>query len=233
MVDGKFLNYFLRSDIGTFQVKNLVKGIHLYPKDVGRIKIPLPPLPIQRKIAEVLDRADAVRQRQRQIIAHYDQLAQSVFLNMFGDFIEDSVNLEGKRQLSSISEITSGVTKNSKLKSDDVVEVPYMRVANVQDGYIDLTEVKVIKTKRADVEKYQLVFGDILLTEGGDPDKLGRGAVWEGQIENCIHQNHIFRVRPDKSLILPQFLSALIGSKYGKKYFLRSREANNWNCNHQ
>jgi len=71
----------------------------------------------------------------------------------------------------------------------------------------------------ADIDAYRLVAGDILLTEGGDPDKLGRGAVWNGMIDPCIHQNHVFRVRCDQSVLEPEYLSALVGSRYGKAYF--------------
>ncbi len=62
----------------------------------------------------------------------------------------------------------------------------------------------------------------MLLTEGGNPDKLGRGSVWYGEIQPCIHQNHIFCVRPDRALAEPEYLSALIGSERGKKYFLQA-----------
>jgi type I restriction enzyme S subunit len=97
-----------------------------------------------------------------------------------------------------------------------------MRVANVQDGYIDLSEIKELEVLPSDVDKYALKQGDLLLTEGGDPDKLGRGAVWYGEIQPCIHQNHIFCVRPNRALAEPEYLSALIGSDRGKRYFLQA-----------
>jgi len=97
-----------------------------------------------------------------------------------------------------------------------------MRVANVQDGFLNLSEIKTIEIKSYELAKYFLQEGDILLTEGGDPDKLGRGAVWQNQIENCIHQNHIFKVRADRNLFTPEFLSLQFGSDYGKRYFLKA-----------
>ena len=60
------------------------------------------------------------------------------------------------------------------------------------------------------------------MTEGGDPDKLGRGAIWKNEIPECIHQNHIFRVRLNQSYLLPEYTCCLVGSAYGKKYFLRA-----------
>lgn len=96
-----------------------------------------------------------------------------------------------------------------------------MRVANVQDGYLDLTDIKLIEALPQEVEQLKLQKGDILMTEGGDYDKLGRGAIWHGQIENCIHQNHIFRVRTNRKIILPDFFAKLLLTQYTKLYFLQ------------
>ena len=81
-----------------------------------------------------------------------------------------------------------------------------MRVANVKDGYLNLSEIKTIEVTEAEIHKYKLISGDLLLTEGGDPDKLGRGAVWSCEIDECIHQNHIFRVRAIGNSENPFFL---------------------------
>ena len=98
-----------------------------------------------------------------------------------------------------------------------------MRVANVQDGHFILDEIKTIAVTETEIKRYLLKHGDVLLTEGGDPDKLGRGSVWEEQIENCIHQNHIFRVRVlNVKKLNPYYLSSLISSIYGKAYFLKA-----------
>ena len=93
-------------------------------------------------------------------------------------------------------------------------------MANVQDGFLDLTEMKTISIRKRDLQRYSLQVGDIVLTEGGDFDKLGRGFIWQGQIENCVHQNHIFVVRPDPEFIDAEFLAYQTQSPYGKRYFL-------------
>jgi len=124
-----------------------------------------------------------------------------------------------KERLEMVSNIQTGIAKNQNVQQE-VIELPYLRVANVQDGYLDLSEIKTINIRKDRVNRYMLKIGDVLLTEGGDFDKLGRGAVWEGQIENCVHQNHVFVVRPQKTKLLSRFLSAQTGSFYGKRYFL-------------
>jgi type I restriction enzyme S subunit len=124
--------------------------------------------------------------------------------------------------LSANTEIVSGVTKGKKYGYSILRAVPYMRVANVQDGHLNLSEIKTIEVTEFEIRRYKLNKGDLLLTEGGDPDKLGRGAVWNDEINECIHQNHIFRVRVKDTSINPVFLSALMASKYGKSYFLKA-----------
>jgi type I restriction enzyme S subunit len=124
-----------------------------------------------------------------------------------------------RRPLHEVAEVRTGLAKG-KTGLLDPAEVPYLRVANVQDGYIDLTEVKTISVEKSQTERYSLKRGDILMTEGGDFDKLGRGAVWDGAIDPCLHQNHVFAVRVNEAVVNPFFLSALSGSEYGRMYFL-------------
>ncbi len=121
--------------------------------------------------------------------------------------------------LHEIADVRTGLAKG-KTGQRDPVELPYLRVANVQDGHLDLTEVKTITVEREHIERYSLCDGDLLMTEGGDFDKLGRGDVWQGQISPCLHQNHVFAVRPQLSRIDPFFLAALAASHYGRTYFL-------------
>lgn len=121
--------------------------------------------------------------------------------------------------LDMLGEIASGVAKGTKRKdSIEVREVPYLRVANVQRGYLDLSEVKTILATEKDIKELTLQAGDVLFNEGGDRDKLGRGWVWRNEVENCIHQNHVFRMRPFLSEVLPELISHH-GNTFGKTWF--------------
>jgi len=122
--------------------------------------------------------------------------------------------------LRDVAEIAAGITLGRKTKETDLIEVPYLRVANVQDGQLVLTDMKTVAATQREIEKWTLRDGDLLLTEGGDLDKLGRGACWRGQLPVCIHQNHIFRVRFSPERYDPDFVSLQISSPYGKAYFL-------------
>lgn len=126
------------------------------------------------------------------------------------------------RPLSDVSVVQTGAAKGRKLDSrDDIVEVPYLRVANVQDGHLDLREMKKIQIRKDEIARYRLQDGDVVLTEGGDFDKLGRGFIWRSELDLCIHQNHVFAVRTDRKQLLPEFLAYLAQSEYGKAYFLK------------
>lgn len=121
--------------------------------------------------------------------------------------------------LESVAEVRTGVAKSAERTRRDPVRRPYLRVANVQDGYLKLDEIKEIEVERKHAPRYTLKAGDVLLTEGGDFDKLGRGAVWRDQIQGCLHQNHVFAVRPGPDVI-PEYLAAYTGSPEGRRYFL-------------
>jgi type I restriction enzyme S subunit len=122
--------------------------------------------------------------------------------------------------LDEICAISSGITKGRKPPNEPLIEVSYMAVANVQDGNLNLDLVKTIQASASEIERYRLLPGDLLLTEGGDPDKLGRGTTWKDEIIPCIHQNHIFRVRANSPFVDMSFLSRLVASPVGKAYFL-------------
>ena len=122
--------------------------------------------------------------------------------------------------LREVADIAAGITLGRKTTETELVDVPYLRVANVQDGRLSLTHIKTVTATRREIEKWTLRDGDLLLTEGGDLDKLGRGACWREQLPVCIHQNHIFRVRLLRDLYDSEFVSLQVGSGYGKAYFL-------------
>ena len=114
----------------------------------------------------------------------------------------------------------SGVTKGRNLAGQKTIELPYLRVANVQRGYLDLSMMKTILIPENELARYQLRMGDIIMTEGGDWDKLGRAAIWMDEIPNCIHQNHIFRVRiPLLDKLLPGWVITYVNSELGRAYF--------------
>lgn len=123
--------------------------------------------------------------------------------------------------LDALASLVGGVTKGQRRKpTEELRQVPYLRVANVQRGYLDLSVVKEIEATEDEIKELRLESGDVLFNEGGDRDKLGRGWVWNGEIPECIHQNHVFRARMYTQDLLPKFLS-WYGNSSAQLFFLQ------------
>lgn len=245
--DNKFLFHYLsspcfRSEITRYEKGSAQPGLNL--SDVARLKVNRPSLQQQRRIAEILSTVDEAIEQTEALIAKYQQIKAGLMHDLFTRGVtpdghlrptreqaphlykESSIGLIPKewevKPLGVLAEIVSGVTLGAKSEISDEIGVPYLRVANVQDGYFDLKEVKTIRVSRLQFEKLQLKWGDVLMNEGGDFDKLGRGSVWQEEIKPCIHQNHVFRVRPKDDQLRSYFLAFWSQSEMGKKYFLLS-----------
>ena len=216
----EFLAYWLRTQkekmlqhAGGTTFKEIARGT------LRKFEISFPRLEEQRHIVDRLSRAEGIVRLRRQAQQKAAELIPAMFIDMFGD---PATNPKGwnVRPLSAVSDVISGVAKGRQLSAEESIELPYMRVANVKDGHLDMNEVKTISIKKTEVEKLRIVPGDLLMTEGGDPDKLGRAALWHGEIDLCVHQNHIFKVRSHSDRLVPEYLRSLAGSAYGKAYFL-------------
>jgi type I restriction enzyme, S subunit len=224
-LDGSYLFHWVKSPDFMSDMVRKATGAS-YPAVSDRIvlesKIPLPPIAEQKRIAAILDKAEEIRSQRRQSLEQLDAIGQSIFLEMFGDPVRNPKGWKETTFLGEVADIVSGITKGRKLNGKATREIPYLAVINVQDKILYLDVLKTIEASEDEIKRYRLQKDDLLLTEGGDPDKLGRGTLWNEEISECIHQNHVFRVRLISAEIEPLFLNWLIGSKRGKKYFLKS-----------
>lgn len=223
LVNPRFLSYFFNTPNYWAQIKSSSRGAGqpgVNSSSLRKLRVPLPPMEEQKRIADILDKANGIRRKRLEANELTEHFLRSQFVELFGDPHNNPRNWR-LAKLEDVSQLQSGVTKGRKLEGKKTVDVPYMRVWNVQDAHIRLGSIKNITVLETDVDKYRLEVGDLLLTEGGDPDQLGRGAIWYAPIPVCIHQNHIFRVRANTELVVPEFLSAMIGSEFCKRYFLK------------
>jgi type I restriction enzyme S subunit len=237
---GKFLWYILNNSPGRdelFYYGTTTTGlINLSGSNLGRVIVPLPPLLEQKRIVAYLDAScaaidRAVETKQKQLDT-LDALRKSIitpavlsgitpnkqFQNIDNPWLNQIPEGWKLVSLKRVSEIQSGITLG-KIYDGSLVERPYLRAANVQDGYLDLDKITTIELPENLISRYELQAGDVLMTEGGDLDKLGRGFLWEGQIEGCLHQNHVFAIRTVPRLLLPEFLTYLTTSRFGRDYF--------------
>ena len=198
------------------------------PAHVAGLPLPIPfpddsvrSLAEQKRIAAILDKADVIRRKSASSTALAGKLIPSLFNTMFSTWMKLPLAKMPRLGDPQMADIASGVTKGRQFVGQPTIVVPYIRVANVQDGFLDLSEVKTIEVLPSDVEALRLQPGDVLMTEGGDFDKLGRGAMWETDIPDCIHQNHVFRVRCNRDNLHPVYLASYIRTAIAKAYFLR------------
>jgi type I restriction enzyme, S subunit len=118
--------------------------------------------------------------------------------------------------------ISSGVTLGRKSAMANPVSLPYLRVANVQRWYVSLESIKEVVIDRSELDRFQVRAGDLLITEGGDWDKVGRTAIWRDELETCLHQNHVFKARRMASEWDPLWAELYLNSTVARTYFASS-----------
>lgn len=149
-----------------------------------RFEVALPPLAEQQAIAERLtainQSLDSTRRRLESVLTMLDAYKRAVLLRALSGRWDD---LRSARTvtLGEIADIQSGLALGKRYGDAKLVSRPYLRVANVQRGWLDLEDLRDILVSSTEAKKYQLANGDVLMNEGGDRDKLGRGWVWRGE----------------------------------------------------
>ncbi len=219
-VDKDYVFRFLRSKFEYFNSNTTGATIpHLDKKNVLSLKIPLPPLPTQKKIAAVLEKAEKLREWRKEADGLTDSFLKSTFLEMFGNPVENPKGWE-MRKIGEIGEVGSGLTLNGQRSANRNNLFPYLRVANVFRNKLDLTEIKYIHVSNSEFNKFLLKKNDILIVEGhGNVEEIGRAALWKGEISNCLHQNHLIRVRLDNKYVDPYFLLYFLNGYGNNGYF--------------
>ncbi|MFD3743060.1 restriction endonuclease subunit S [Nocardia sp. NPDC058633] len=211
----KFLKYALQAPDSQQWIQRNSAGSTVKHLNVGDVrKLPLPYLPSlveQHRIVEVLEdhlsRLDAAQSYIDISDRRSNILEQAVLANC----------REGEiYPLGEISEIQGGIQKQPK-RAPQVNHYPFLRVANVGSGTLDLADIHRVELFGNELEKLSLRQGDLLVVEGnGSPSQIGRAAIWDESIENAVHQNHLIRVRPGPSL-LPEYLEAVWNSPQNRR----------------
>ena len=135
-------------------------------------------------------------------------------------------------QLGDIATVSYGLQKCPANRPDKHAR-PYLRVANVQRGYLDLREIKTINVPDEQMDSYRLEKDDVLFVEGGIQKELGRAALWTGVIPDCVHQNHIIKARLDQSRACPDFIAEWFNTDIGRMHFYRNAKTTSglWTIN--
>ncbi len=207
-----FLRHFLTSEIFHKQFMNTTAGVggslvRARPAEVGNIEIPLPPLPEQKRIAAILDKADAIRRKRQQAIQLADDFLRAVFLDMFGDPVTNPKGLRVVPLISICEKVTDGTHQSPKWESSGV---PFLFISNIVDGKINYDTNKFISDETfAELTRTTLIEkGDILYTTVGS---YGNVAVVPGDRDFCF-QRHIAHIKPSRQMVDPQFLAGMLSS---------------------
>ncbi|MBF6098312.1 hypothetical protein IU510_09510 [Nocardia cyriacigeorgica] len=238
----RYAHYLLRSAPYIHLYRSVSKGIRPNQWDLPydeMVSLPalVPPLEEQRRIADFLDaetsrigRIAESRRRQmdtlveRSYAVGSETLLPGILSAPTGEgpwpWLPDLPDDRPLVRLGYVCRIQNGVTVDGKRRpAPDWVTRPYLRVANVQAGYVDLGSVTEIAVPPGIAARSTLRPGDVLMTEGGDLDKLGRGTVWKGEIDGCLHQNHVFALRPERDRLDGDYLALMTQTLHGRCYF--------------
>jgi type I restriction enzyme S subunit len=214
--DPRFLRHLL--DYLPLDFLNAATGVPgLSRRDADALRGPFPPPDEQAAIARVLDAVDTALERTRAAVERAREMDHSLLHELLQrGLAPNAASKRGHprhwviRRVDEVAEVGSGVTLGKDVSGFKSVELPYLRVANVQDGHLDLSTIKTVRVRVDEVANYRLEAGDVLMTEGG-----------EGQIRECLHQNHIFRIRAKRDLLEPAYYALVVESDTAKRYFNR------------
>jgi type I restriction enzyme S subunit len=180
--------------------------------NLAKIKIPLPPLPDQRRIAEILDKADALRAKRRAALAQLDTLTQSIFLHMFGD---PATNPKGW-SVRTIGDLLESASYGTSEKSEGTGQFAVLRMNNItRTGEIDLSNLKYMNLDESEHERYLTRTGDVLFNRTNSPDLVGKAAIFR-EARPMAYAGYLIRLRVNREND-PEYLASFLNSGYSKR----------------
>jgi type I restriction enzyme S subunit len=248
-LESRFVHYMMRS--GEF-VKGYTKyltgirpnSLQMSRDDLMEFRLAEPPKEEQASISDFLDREtakiDALIGEQETLLVLLAEKRHAVISHAVTSGLSPGVPLKDSgvhflgrvpehwqvTRLKFVANVQTGIAKGKDVAGKDVITVPYLRVANVQDGFLALEDIATMEIEFDLLSRYRLFPGDVLMNEGGDFDKLGRGAIWRGEITDCIHQNYVFAVRPHG--VCAEWLNQITNARYAQFYFMgRAKQSTN------
>lgn len=250
-LDKRFAHHLLRSQFYLKIYLRYLYGIRpnsfqIKSDDWNSIPIIVPPIETQRTIADFLDhetaRVDQLMDKKQHLLGLIADRRTSVIskavtrglperhdlVQTSSRFLPDVPKDWVVTRLKHLGQVRGGLTLGRKVpESASTQSVPYLRVANVQAGWIDLSDVAEVEVTESEIGRYALAKGDVLMNEGGDNDKLGRGAVWNALFEPCLNQNHVFAVKPWDA-DYAHWISLATNAQYARDFFyIHSNQSTN------
>jgi type I restriction enzyme S subunit len=196
----------------------------IYMPTLERLNVLLPPLDEQRRIAAILDKADAIRRKRQEAIALTEQLLRSTFLEMFGDPVTNPKGWPWAVMNDIIRETQYGTSAKANQEGRGL---PVLRMNNLTNtGGLDLSDIKWCEIDPKDLAAYTVKRGDVLFNRTNSPELVGKTAVWTLD-EAYAFAGYLVRVRFDESRVLPHYVSGFLNSDYGKRMLFAMQKTSN------
>ena len=221
----EFLAYALEARAEYVLAECVKRGATVHSIDVGKfqqMQLPVPAEPEQRRIVEILDQADALRRLRAEADAKAERVLPALFLKIFGD---PATNPKGWRVLE-MGNVLESSNYGSMIPPSAEGTWLDIRVANIQDGKLDLSSKKYIELDERTIGKHSLRDGDILLARAiGSREHLGKAIVVYPGKDRWAFDSHLMRVRVRQEQVLPEYVTAFLASRSGRREFLSRTRA--------
>ena len=194
-LDESYLYWFLPAALKEIERQTpFVTVKHLSAKQIKSLEVPLPPIEEQRRIASILDAADALRTKRRQSLAKLDTLTQAIFIDMFGDFDANTLRWSAVELGNIVSESRLGLVRGAG-ELDDEHPIPYIRMNAIgSNGELDLANVRRTLVAAAEIKSGRLEPGDLLFNTRNSRELVGKTAIFRGN-GTFVFNNNILRLR--------------------------------------
>lgn len=214
-LDHGYLGLAIQAHASVLKATSRGSGIpHVDPQVFGSLPIVVPPLSAQKRVVGIINAADALISTLSSLAAHNERLTDALAASSVEALRDSPI-----RPLGDVADIRGGITKGRKT-TGPTRPVPMLRAANVHTGFIDTADMVTIEATDAEVERLRLNTGDVLIVEGsGNHARIGTGWMWDGSIPECLCQNHVFRIRPNTSELMPGFLAHYLTTSGARNYF--------------
>jgi type I restriction enzyme S subunit len=229
-VDRDYLCHFLRLDTSVSFAESRSVGVNLpriSPGVLTTLQVPLPPMEEQQRIAAILDKADALRQKRRTALQQLDVLTQSIFFDMFGD---PAIDLK-KWPRAMLGEFIRSGPQNGLYKSAESYGdgTPILRIDAFYDGEVsDYSKLKRLRLTPDEIKLYRLNENDIVVNRVNSIEYLGKSALITGLSEDTVFESNMMRFSVDYKEMEPEYLIAFLQTSYIKAQILqRSKNAVN------
>jgi type I restriction enzyme S subunit len=217
-LDSSYLSHFFRSPDYWNQVASSARGAAqpgINATVLKSLMIPVAPITEQRRIAAILDRADAIRRKREQALTLADVFLRSVFLEMFGDLSKNDCQWPRMALRNHILHSNNGLSRRRKV-SENVGQI-VLRIQDIKANSIDFGQPNRIALDEKEISRFELESGDVLFVRvNGNPDYVGRCTVFRGYSERVCHNDHIIRLKMDDAYN-PEFLSFLFNMDMGRR----------------